>query len=163
MSIAIRVRSDECRVRDMALLGMTDEEICERMGISTVEFEKWLLREPLMRKALDDGREVADGLVVNALLKRAVGYEENGYKIVMVGGIPTRIEVKKQVPADVGAALAWLRVKRPQVWGDAAVPIAKKAGGKFRLPAGMSEEAKKEALAAVDLLMRLDGGEGGGL
>jgi len=147
--------------RDLALLGYTNKEIAGHLNVPVHVFERWAHDNERLKAALIDGRSSSDSLVVNALLKRAIGYDHPSEKIVVANGIPIRLDTTTHYPADTGAALAWLRAKVPQVWQEQTVNtnINVDATPKvFALPANMTREQKQKALEAVEMLLQLNNG-----
>ena len=150
-------------VRDCALLGYSNGDIANYLQVSIHTFERWAHDNEDLKSALDEGRMKADGQVVNALLKRALGYEQPTERIINCNGIPTRMMTFTHYPADVTAALAWLQAKVPQVWQEQTVNtnINVDATPKaFALPPNMSHEQKRSALEAVELLLKLQDAQG---
>lgn len=110
-------------LRAWARDGATDEIIAQKIGISNSTLYAWKDRYPEFSEALKKGKEIVDIQVENALLKRALGFEydeitqeikedENGKKE------KHQKVVKKMVPPDTGAAMAWLKNRCPKKWRD---------------------------------------------
>lgn len=101
----------ECWARD----GLTDEQIADNMEIDVRTLYRWKNKHSQICQSLKKGKEVVDYKVENALLKRAMGYEyeECTYEY----GILTK-RVIKQVAPDTGAAMAWLKNRKPDKWRD---------------------------------------------
>ena len=55
--------------------GLTDEQLAEKIGVSTSTLYDWKAKYSEISEALKKGKEVVDIQVENALLKRALGYE----------------------------------------------------------------------------------------
>ena len=99
--------------------GLTLEDIAHNMGMCRQTLVNWKAKNEKIRKALDDGKEVADRRVENALYKRALGYmvtettitqsEKDGYK---------EVTISKHVPGDVTAQIYWLKNRKPKQWRD---------------------------------------------
>jgi hypothetical protein len=128
--------------------GLTDEQIAHNMGIGMTTFYRWQTEHGEFREALKKGREVADYEVVNALFKRATGYEYNKkiseihYRTIKGKRVETsridRVTIE-QVAPDTGAAIYWTKNRMADRWRDKPVDT-------------MDEEAiakLKEALAGV--------------
>ena len=113
------------RISGWARDGLSVEQIAQNIGIRKNTLYAWKNRFPKIAKAIDEGREVVDLQVENALLKRALGYDyeevtqetgfdkESGKKILMV-----RRVVNKHVQPDVTAQIFWLKNRRPEKWRD---------------------------------------------
>lgn len=133
--------------------GLTDKQIAHNIGINVATLYRWKDTNSEICNALKKGREVADYEVVNALFKRATGYEYNkkiaeieyAYKTDEQGN-RTRVEIGRteritveQVAPDTGAAIYWTKNRMADRWRDKPVDT-------------MDEEAiakLKEALAGV--------------
>jgi len=99
--------------------GLTLADIAHNMGVCRQTLVNWKAQNDKIRKALDDGKEVADRRVENALYKRALGYmvtettitqsEKDGYK---------EVTTSKHIPADVTAQIYWLKNRKPKQWRD---------------------------------------------
>jgi len=95
----------------LALLGHTVEEMAGVLGISPSLLKKRLREQDAIAKIAGDesiltllkkGRDIADGAVVEALYRRAVGFRlGEGY-----------------YPPDVTAAIFWLKNRQPGRWRD---------------------------------------------
>ena len=85
------------------------------MEIDVRTLYRWKNKHSQICQSLKKGKEVVDYKVENALLKRAMGYEyeECTYEY----GILTK-RVIKQVAPDTGAAMAWLKNRKPDKWRD---------------------------------------------
>ena len=161
LEVMREVRLDPRRVRDLALLGLSDAHIAQTLGMKPSAFQDTVLGSRELQGSLEDGRSVADGLVVNALLKRALGYDRVGQKIMNLNGVPTRIDTVEHYPPDVGAALAWLRAKRGEIWREVSMNanLNVNVDEKVEIPQGMGAAEKRAALAAVELLLKLSPSE----
>lgn len=105
--------------------GLTDVQIAHNIGISRSTLNEWKKKYPDILDTLKKEKEIVDYEVENALLKRAIGYR---YKEVtkeqilnpMTSTYELRVtkEVEKEVPPDVGAAMAWLKNRKPKQWRD---------------------------------------------
>lgn len=100
------------RVRDLAMLGATDAEICSILGISKTTYDRWVERYPDFAAALKDGRVQADVKVVAALYKRALGFKETKIKETKDGLFREEVVY----PPDVKACAFWLTNRRPDQW-----------------------------------------------
>lgn len=105
--------------------GLTDVQIAHNIGISRSTLNEWKKKYPDILDTLKKEKEIVDYEVENALLKRAIGYR---YKEItkeqilnpMTSTYELRVtkEVEKEVPPDVGAAMAWLKNRKPKQWRD---------------------------------------------
>lgn len=99
--------------RKLALLGLSRREIARNLGASPNTFENWCRDYPEFRRALDDGMVIGDFAVVEALLKRCVGFsvtcrEWKGGNVVG--------EKEQYVPPDASACQFWLINRQPDLW-----------------------------------------------
>lgn len=101
--------------------GLTDEQIAHNMGINKATLYRYKQCYSDICTALKNGKEVADYEVENALFKRACGYiakEEIQEVNQESGAMKTVRIVYKDIPPDTGAAMAWLKNRRPNNWRD---------------------------------------------
>ena len=105
--------------------GLTDEQIANNMNISRSTLNEWKKKHSDISDTLKKSKEIVDYEVENALLKRAKGYSyievtkekclnplTNKYELMITK------EVVKEVAPDVGAAMAWLKNRKPDKWRD---------------------------------------------
>jgi hypothetical protein len=103
--------------------GLTEEQICENLGIGTSAFNNYKLRHEELKVAIKKGRQVLVTQIENALVKRALGfnYEETKVSIRTVDGREVKFtekSTKYQAP-DVAACSLLLKNKaRDQGWSD---------------------------------------------
>lgn len=113
------------RLRGWAMDGLTDAQIAENIGISTVTIWDWKSKYPNFANALKKGKDVADREVENALYKSAMGYdvieeiqelrlnkETSKYEMVVVR------KVKKHIPPSNTAQIFWLKNRKPHEWRE---------------------------------------------
>ena len=105
--------------------GLTQKDIADKIGVRYQTISEWSGKYPEFAEALKTGKDYADTLVVNALFRRATGYEtteeirevkldKNGNRT----GNAVIKTVKKQVPPDTTAQIFWLKNRRPDLWRD---------------------------------------------
>lgn len=110
-------------VKELAEAGKTNEQIADALGISAVTLNAWMQKNPEFLSAMRDGKQHADGEIVNSLFQRAKG----GIKIKEITVIQnpdgtTRKEIKeKEIPPDVVAQKFWLMNRQPETWRDKQV------------------------------------------
>jgi transcriptional regulator with XRE-family HTH domain len=113
--------------------GLTEEEICKRLGVSVASFNNYKNEYIELLEALKVNRAIADYRVENALYMRALGYEydEETYEefpidrpylkedgtIVQTELRLTKKVRKKQAP-DTTAQIFWLKNRKPEAWKD---------------------------------------------
>lgn len=100
-----------------ALLGKTNPEIAEALGVSISTFKVWLRDKPVFRAAIARGKAEADGRVVASLYELCSGFtrEVELTKILANGTIVTTT-TKRYFPPDVRAIEIWLRNRVRHLW-----------------------------------------------
>lgn len=108
------------QVEAIAQQGLNDKEIARYFGISDTRMEGWKKVYPSFRKALDAGRTSPDVAVLQALYKRAVGYEHTETKVHFdsEGGQWHKLDVMKHYAPDTKALQMWLSNRQPETWGQ---------------------------------------------
>lgn len=112
------------RVKEFAMLGADNDTIAGFIGVPLPTFERWLVDNPKMRRALSDGRENGGVRMVRALVQRGVGFRAKAQKVVMVDGKPQVVEYKEYYPPDVQAQRYYLNNKHPKQWQERTGPEA---------------------------------------
>lgn len=144
-SYATRIRPHLATISKWCGQGATDVEISSKLGISRVTLAKHRQIHPELLEAMEAAKERADMKVEAGLFKRACGYEYDEItlkpaidviakkllKHAEAQGVKlslkelqeafgsTRVEVcrvKRNVPPDTGAAMAWLTNRRREDW-----------------------------------------------
>lgn len=107
-------------VRQLALLGATEEEIAAAFGVSRRTITNWEQQHDAFRAALLEGRIAADALVGQRLFERALGYSHPEDKIFYDSKTGETVvhETTKHYPPDTTAAIFWLKNRRPNEWRD---------------------------------------------
>lgn len=119
-------------VRSAARMGNSEEEIAKQLGVSYSTFREYKKKHPELQEALREGAADANGAVVNALHRRALGYTtkvkkafklkkpviEDGKKIAEEEVLETA-EEEVHVPADTKAIIFWLTNRIPELWKSA--------------------------------------------
>ena len=109
---------------DFARDGLNDVEISYKLGISHASFYNYQKKHVEFFEAIKRGKAPVDIDVVNALLKRALGYdyEEKHTEIrIDTSGQPRPAvikTIKKHIAPDVGACAFWLKNRKPLEWRD---------------------------------------------
>src|SRR5713101_3413324 len=106
--------------RRLALLGATDQEMADALGIDQVTLDRWKTRHKEFRIAIQHGKIRADAEIAESLFNRARGYRHEATKIFMPAGAaaPVYAPYVKHYPPDTNAALAWLSRRQPEKWKD---------------------------------------------
>ena len=98
------------------LLGCTNEQLADLLGVSLPCIEKWLQTKPEFLRAVKKGREDADNNISKSLYKRALGYSHPDVHISNYLGNVTITRIRKHYPPDTAAAIIWLGNRRPDLW-----------------------------------------------
>ena len=119
----------------LAEAGWTVPEMANFFEVGASTVHRWFLDHPEFREAATRGREQCDERVERSLYQRAVGYEFRSEKVAInAQGEVTRAATVEHVPPEPGAALNWLKNRRPAAWrdkqeiehsGEIAAPTAK--------------------------------------
>ena len=120
-------------IRRLAEEGLSDEEIAIRSSLGVTLFRRWRKRRPEFAAAIELGRATADYAVVEALYKKAVGYNvslsktyklkridydpDTGKKIREYEELATGID-ENYVPGDLKAETFWLKNRQPERWSE---------------------------------------------
>ncbi|MGY4398275.1 transcriptional regulator with XRE-family HTH domain [Sphingomonas sp. UYAg733] len=112
------------QAKELYAEGLTDRELAEAFGVSRRTIFRWRAAYPDFAEATKLGKSVADDRVERALYERAIGYEEEAVRVYHPAGAeePVIVRYKREVRADVPAALQWLRARRPEVWASFTPP-----------------------------------------
>lgn len=116
-------------VKSAARMGNSEEEIAKQLGVSYSTFREYKKKHPELQNALREGADDANGAVVNALHRRALGYTatvrkvfklkkpiiEDGKKIAEEEVLETA-EEDVHVPADTKAIIFWLTNRMGKDW-----------------------------------------------
>ncbi|MGH6614280.1 helix-turn-helix domain-containing protein [Sphingomonas sp.] len=112
------------QAQELYAQGLTDRELAEAFGVSRSTIFRWRAAYPEFAEATKLGKDVADDRVEHALYERAIGYEEEAVRIYRPAGTedPVIVRYKREVRPDAGAALQWLRARRPGRWARPTPP-----------------------------------------
>jgi hypothetical protein len=102
-------------------MGATDIELADFFEVSTVTIWRWRSEHDDFCKAVIAGKDGADDRVERAFYNRAVGYTFESEKVFQFQGQIVRADTREHVPPDPGAALNWLKNRRPEKWRDKQV------------------------------------------
>ena len=98
--------------------GLTDREICKKLGTSHETFYKAKREKPEFADVLKETKEIADQKVEDSLYKRAIGFEYDEKKITDVNGVRTTTITRKIVIPDTTAQIFWLKNRKSKNWRD---------------------------------------------
>lgn len=102
----------------LCALGATDFEMAGFFEVDTATIYRWKYAYPDFCEAVKAGKEQADERVARALFNRAVGYSFEGEKVFQFQGTIIRAQTVEHVPPDPGAAMNWLKNRRPGEWRE---------------------------------------------
>lgn len=102
----------------LCALGATDIELADFFGVNTVTIYAWRNTHEEFAKAVSAGKELADERVERSLFNRAVGYTFESEKVFQYQGEIVRAQTREHVPPDPGAAMNWLKNRRPEQWRE---------------------------------------------
>ncbi len=106
------------QARKLCILGATDYELANFFEVDTRTIYRWKNTHPDFCQAVVVGKEKADDRVERALYNRAVGYSFETEKVFQYQGDVIRADTVEHVPPDPGAAMNWLKNRRPGEWRD---------------------------------------------
>jgi hypothetical protein len=98
------------------LLGATNPELAELLGVSPSCIDVWLVDYPLFRKSVQAGRDIADAEVAHSLYRCATGFTREEVKIFQFQGMPVVVPYTAYYAPDVSAQKHWLGVRQRVKW-----------------------------------------------
>lgn len=118
-------------VRALRLKGISEEEVQKVLGICSSTYSKYKKEHPEFKEATEFDRQIADGLVEEALLKLALGYtvkQKKAHKLkkshyderekkVEEEWIEI-VEEEQKIPPSLSAQTFWLKNRCPELWND---------------------------------------------
>lgn len=140
------------------IAGLSDTQIAQKLKIDPKTLRKYKKEKPELKKALDDGKDIADSNVVNATYKLAMGHMvtvrkafkvkkaeySNGYRINEKEEIVYHDE-DVYIPPNALAQQFWLANRKKEDWKrkdeQAAPPTDEK--GVVELPAVLPDNVTK--------------------
>lgn len=106
------------QARKLARLGATDIEIADFFEVDVRTIYRWKHSNEDFCQALIAGKDALDERVVRSLYQRAVGYTFESEKLFRFEDKVIRAETLEHVPPDPGAAMSWLKNRRPAEWRE---------------------------------------------
>lgn len=138
-------------VRDCAMAAMTPYEMAETFKVTVATLQTWIARDPEFAIAMRLCRDLADDRVEKALFHRAVGYTYAAEEVkITEDGRVHRAPVVKHVAPDVGAAMFWLKNRRPDLWRE-KVDVG---GGVDVNVTDKAQDPRTLAMAVLDTLQK---------
>lgn len=107
-------------VKKLCLLGATDKEMADILGVCEQTFNSWKGQHPEFLEALKEGKGVADANVAHRLYQRAMGYSHPAVKIVAdaKSGAEVQVPYIEHYPPDTTACIFWLKNRQKDKWRD---------------------------------------------
>lgn len=134
-------KPEHCNIAyKFCLLGATNEDLAGLFEVSLSTIGTWLARHPEFRKAVQEGRDVADMDVAQSLLNKARGFTHPDVKVLKVDGAAEKVEFDRYFPPDTQAAVFWLRNRRRHQWRERIEHEHSVSEDKFR---ELAESARK--------------------
>lgn len=103
----------------LAEKGLTDIELAKVFEKDESTINRWK-SDPEFSQVLKDGKQIADGKVVESLYKRALGYSHPEDKMFYDsdrGEVIVQSTIKHYPPSEV-ACIFWLKNRQPDKWRD---------------------------------------------
>ena len=141
-----------------ALLGLSDERIAETLQIDVTTFYVWQKEKPEFSQAIYDGRENADGIVINAMFKRATGFKYDAVKIFHNKDDGTVcVPYEEYVPPDTNAGKYWLSVRRGKLRKDGWDDTNDSGSGAPSVQVNINVTDPQEAARQYREIMQIEG------
>lgn len=105
----------------LCLLGHTDKELASFFDVSEQTINAWKHEHPTFLESLKKGKEVADGEVVQALYKSALGYSHPDVDIKVIDGQIVETALTKHYPPNPTSSIFWLKNRQSGKWRDKQV------------------------------------------
>jgi transcriptional regulator with XRE-family HTH domain len=102
----------------MVAAGKTLDHIAKAVGVSKRTLERWLQSNKDFRRAVIEGRSLADELVEMSLYEMANGYTVEEEKVFMHEGKMVKAKIERKLPPDFRSISLWLRNRQPSKWRD---------------------------------------------
>lgn len=108
----------------LSLLGQTDEQIAESIGIAKSTLNNWKKKHPELMDSLKRGKAVADGRVAASLFERAIGcsIKRVRWSYNKQTNQEEPIEYYETIPPDPTSMIFWLKNRQPKLWRDKPEP-----------------------------------------
>ncbi len=148
-------------IRKLAEDGLTNNELAEATGLKPSDIKRWRKKYPKFRDAIDIGRREADFSVVEAVYKKAVGYNvetEKAHKLKHVEYDPDTGKKLREyeelkmatdvdhIAPDLRAGIFWLKNRQPDRWSERGGGVEMSDGGIVELPsADMIDDAPDDS------------------
>jgi hypothetical protein len=129
------------RARDLCARGATNHDLAGRFGVARSTIGQWIAHHPEFAEAVQQGRDVADGVAVESLFTRVTGYNHPAEKVFLYRGEPRTVTYTAHVPPETRACMFWLRNRRPEDWREISERVA----------AELAREAAADAALRIEM------------
>ena len=103
----------------LCLLGSTDAQMADILGICEKTFNTWKHKHKSFLQSLKRGKEEADAVIAQSLYHRAKGYTHKEVKLAQVDGRFTDSkEIDKHYPPDPTSCIFWLKNRQSGKWRE---------------------------------------------
>ena len=136
--------------------GFTDQELTDLFGVSVRTINSWKARHVDFLQALKAGKAEADDRVERALYHRAMSYNHEVEKPMVVGKAVRIVTYTERYPPDTTACIFWLKNRKPEKWRDKSTTEMTWASKK---PSEMTNEELDAAYLALQPLLGAAGAE----
>ena len=106
------------QAREMALLGLTDQQMAEVMGVAHDTLVYWKRNKPEFLEALAEGKEIADAKVVDSFYQNCLDRFVDIEEVHVVKGVLKTVTRKKFIQGDKWAQAKWLAVRQRATWSE---------------------------------------------
>ena len=157
-------RPEHCALaRQHCQKGASNDALACLLGVAPRSIDNWIARMPEFAAAVREGRAAAEAAAMQALFRRAMGYQETVERIVCSGHGYTSVTYTRHHLPEVRACKRWLCLRRPQNWRrdpHAALPAVRPSGAPAStLPAAHQFTVMDDARVANALYERAVGSE----
>lgn len=104
--------------KNFCLLGATDAQLAEFLGVSQTTLSSWKKKNPDFRQALKTGKTAADARVAKSLYQRAIGFTQQEIDIRVIKGEIVQTVITKRYASDTAACIFWLKNRQPDLWKE---------------------------------------------
>jgi hypothetical protein len=102
----------------MALLGFTDKQIAEEMGIHPATFDYWKKTNDEFLAKLNEGKIIADMRVVQGFYANCLDRWVDEEETHIFKGKPITVTKKRFIPGDKWAQNKWLALRQRALWSE---------------------------------------------
>jgi hypothetical protein len=99
-------------------LGATDAQLADFFQVAVSTVALWKVEHPEFSDAIKVPKAEADERVEQSLYRRAMGYEHDEVDIKVIDKEVVITPIRKYYPPDTGAAIFWLKNRKPEEWRE---------------------------------------------